>query len=326
MRPFFRALPFFWALLFASAAHLRAQGMPVRVEAVRLLERANAVSSLSRILSNHRQETTFRSYALDGTTKDGIFNVIYAQDSERYEFIFGDYHAISLHLPDRIVQNRYVPPPAETMEVFRLSPILIGRFDKSDTIQSITAAMLNGKPAKCIQFETVNGRTRQSNEICVESELGTLVRWNVGDELIEDTDYSLFEGVWLPAHIRHYINGKLRMEIEQKFTVIEGPIDWAALSPPNPTTLTGCQQYSRPTIQSAPQPGSAGAGPWYDVQVHGDIGEDGHVRHATVLSAGRPDLEQQAVQIVSQWIFSPAVCNGKPVPVSGDFVIHFPPQ
>ena len=87
--------------------------------------------------------------------------------------------------------------------------------------------------------------------------LGTLIRWNVGEDLIENTDYSLFEGVLLPAHIRHYINGKLRMEIEQKFSVIDGPIDWAALTPPNPVTLRACQQYRRPIIQSAPQPVTA---------------------------------------------------------------------
>jgi hypothetical protein len=163
MRAFFRALWFFSLFLLASTIPLRAQDMPVRVEAVRLLERATAVSSPSHILSVHKQETTFRSYALDGSTKDGIFNVIYTPDSERYETIFGDYHAISLHFPDRIVQNGYTPPPLETLEVFKLTPILIGRFDASDTIQSITRATLFGRPAKCIQFETVNGRTHQSN-------------------------------------------------------------------------------------------------------------------------------------------------------------------
>lgn len=196
----------------------------------------------------------------------------------------------------------------------------------SDTIHFITPATLFGRRAKCIQFETVNGRTHQSNEICVDEELGTLIRWNVGEDLIENTDYSQFEGILLPAHIRHYINGKLRMEIEQKFSVMDGPIDWAALTPPNPTTLRACQQYRRPIIQSAPQPATAGAGPWYDVHVHGVIGEDGHVREAAVLAAGRADLEQQAVQIVSGWVFSPGVCNGKPIPVSADLVVHFPPQ
>ena len=139
-------------------------------------------------------------------------------------------------------------------------PLILGRFDTSDTIHSIKPATLFGRRARCIQFETVNGRARQSNEICVDEELGNVIRWNVGEDLVESTDYSAFEGVLLPARIRHYINGKLRMEVEQKFSVIEGPVDWAALTPPNPTMLHQCKQYRRPIIQSAPQPTSVAPG------------------------------------------------------------------
>lgn len=326
MLPFFRALRFLPVTLLACSSHLGAQDMPVRVEAIRLLERATAVSRSNHVMPNHKEEMTFRAYGLDGTTQDGTFNGIYSADSERYETVFGNYHAISLHLPDRILQNDYQPPPPETLEAENLTPLLIGRFDKSDTIHSITPATLFGRPAKCIRFETVNGRTHQSNEICVDAELGTLILWNVGPDLVENTDYSMFQGILLPAHIRHYINGKLRMEIEQKFNVIDGPIDWAVLTPPNPDTFPACQHYRRPLIQSAPQPASAGAGPWYDVQVHGVIGDDGHVYQAAVLTTGRADLEKQAVQIVSGWVFSPGVCDGKPITVNADLVVHFPPQ
>jgi hypothetical protein len=104
------------------------------------------------------------------------------------------------------------------------------------------------------------------------------------------------------------------MEIEQKFSVIVGPIDWSGLTPPNPDTLRTCQQYRRPIIQSAPQPASAGAGPWYDVEVHGVIGQDGHVYEAAVLTAGRADLEQQAVQIVSGWVSPPACATENSFP------------
>lgn len=326
MPAFFRAVSFFPALLFASTISAQGQGMPLRVEAVRLLEHANAVSRPPHVMPNRKQETTFRAYAPDGTSKDGTFDVIYTADSERYETIFGDYHAISIHLPDRIVQSKYVPPPPEASEVYTLTPIRLGRFDESDIIHSISLATLFGRPAKCIEFDTVTGRTRESNEICVDQELGSIVRWRIGEDLIENTDYFAFGGALLPVHIRYYIKGKLRMEIEQKFTLIDGPVDWGPLTPPNATILLGCAQYRRPIIQSAPQPESAGAGPWYDVKVHAEVGSDGHVRDATVLSTGRPDLEQQAMQIVSGWVFAPATCDGKPISIGTNLVVHFPPQ
>src|SRR6516164_6052119 len=107
MLPFFRALRFLPIFLLTHGIYLRAQDMPLRVEAVQLLERANAVSRPAHVLPNHKQEVTFRAYGLDGTIRDGKFDGIYSGDSERYETTFGSYHAISLHFPDRIVQNDY---------------------------------------------------------------------------------------------------------------------------------------------------------------------------------------------------------------------------
>ena len=326
MRAFFRVVGFFPVFLFSFGIALRAQDMPVRVEALRLLNHANAVSRSTSVLPNRRLDATFRAFALDGTSKDGTYSLIYAIDSERYEWHFGDYNSISIHLPDRIVQTDYVPPPMETLEVGSLSPMDVNHFDQSDVINSIKPATLFGRHAKCIQFETIEGRSHQSNEVCVDEELGTLMRRQIGDEVVEYSDYFPFEGVLFPAHMRRYIKGKLRLEIEQKFTLIDGPIDWSTLTPPNARTLLACNQYRRPIAQSAPQPSTAGPGPWYDVEVHVTIGGDGHVHNAAVLPAGRADLEEQAIQIVSGWVFSAPTCDGKPIPINANLVVHFPPQ
>jgi len=326
MRCYFRSLPIFSAFVFGSAIPLLAQDMGIRVEAVRLMERAYSVSSTTKVLPNYTQEVSFRSYGANGITKDGSYKVIFSGETEWSEVSFGDYHLINLQSPDKTLKSNTAPPPLEILEMLKLIPLSIGRFDHSDAIQSITPATLSERPAKCIHFETVNGRTHQSNEICVDVDQGTVLRWNVGDELVEDSQYYAFEGVWRPAHIRQYINGKLRMEIEQKLALIDGAIDWAALTPQNAVTFVPCQKYDRPLIQSAPQPSLAGAGPWYDVKVQGNIGLDGRVHDAAVLDNGRSELEQQAIQIVSQWVFSPAMCDGKPVSAGASLVVHFPPQ
>ncbi len=317
----------FAAIFLLSGMRANAQDLAVRTEAIKLMEHANAVSRPTHRTRPHKEEITFRAYRIDGTTMDGSANNIIAGDIERYEVTIGEYHSISIHFPDRIVQNDSSPEPAETIELEKLTPLLIGRFDKSDIIHSITPATLSGRPAHCVQFETVNGRMRQpANEICFDDELGALVRWNVAEDLIEDTDYVSFESVLMPQTIRHYINGQLRMEIKQQFSVVEGPIDWDALTPPHAHRLTTCHDYKPPAIQSVPQPSDAGPGPWYDVQVHGAIGPDGRVQQAVVLPAGRPDLEKRAVEIVSTWVFSPPLCNGKPTIIGVDLVVHFAPQ
>jgi Gram-negative bacterial TonB protein C-terminal len=325
MQTLFRLLLPLSIFVIAAGNGLLGQDIAVRVEAERLVERANGVSHPVHALYV-QSEVRFRTYAPDGSARDGRFDTIHAGDIERYEMVLGDYHRVAIHYPDRIVQDGDESEPPEFTEVGRLTPLLIGRFDMSDTVHSIIPATISGRAAKCVRFETVVGRTHQSNEICVDDELGVLLRWNVGEDLIEDSEYSSFEGVLLPTRIRHYIDGKLRMEIEQKFTVMEDPIDWAALTPPNAVTVRSCHPYHAPVRESTPQPASAGPGPWYDVTVEAAIGPDGHVYQAKVLPRGRADLESQAIQIVSGWIFKPGLCSGRPTTVSADLVVHFPPQ
>lgn len=259
----FRPLGFLIAFLLMCGAQVSAQDLSVRVEAIKLMEHANAVSRPTHRTRNHKEVITFRAYRLDGTTMDGQAENIIAGDIERYETTFGDFHMISIHFPDKIVQNDFSTEPAEAFELEKLTPLLIGHFDKSDIIHSISPATLGGRSSKCVQFETVDGKTRQpANEICFDDELGALVRWNVEEDFIEDTDYVSFEGILMPRTIRHYINGKLRMEVKQEFSVIEDLIDWAALTPPDARKLTTCYDYKQPAIQSAPQPSDAGPGPW----------------------------------------------------------------
>lgn len=313
--------------LLPFVSPLRGQGIDVRVESVRLLERANVISSIQQIGVNYQHDVTFHSFGVDGVAKDGRFTAIFSGRISRFEWSFGDFHAVVLHYPEKKVQDPdYQPEPVEALEMDRLTPVLIGQFDQSDTIESIRDASLSGRPAKCIEFETVNGRSSESNEVCIDAERGTLLRWQVGNERTEDSDYLQFQGVWLPAHIEHYINGQLRMVIDQTFQVIPGPIDWESLTPAHALTFRPCDEFKRAVVQSAPQPASAGAGPWYDVAVNAVVGVDGRVHDPSVLPEGKPELEAEALKLVSGWSFSPAVCNGKTIPVNARLVVHFPPQ
>jgi TonB family protein len=53
------------------------------------------------------------------------------------------------------------------------------------------------------------------------------------------------------------------------------------------------------------------------------IGLDGKVRDALVQESDRPDLNAEALQVVQQWIFTPATCNGRPSVNEASFTVHF---
>lgn len=57
MPAFFRALRFLPASMLLSSSILQAQGMPVRVEAIHLLERANAVSRPAHMMRGPGEKT-----------------------------------------------------------------------------------------------------------------------------------------------------------------------------------------------------------------------------------------------------------------------------
>ena len=60
-----------------------------------------------------------------------------------------------------------------------------------------------------------------------------------------------------------------------------------------------------------------------DVVVHAMIGVDGHAHNAVIESSDRPDLNQEALKIVQNWVFTPSLCNGKPNEQEGNLVVHF---
>jgi hypothetical protein len=50
-------------------------------------------------------------------------------------------------------------------------------------------ASVLGRPAKCVLFDTQFGSTLQPNQLCMDPERGAMLRWQVGDETIENLDY-----------------------------------------------------------------------------------------------------------------------------------------
>jgi len=52
------------------------------------------------------------------------------------------------------------------------------------------------------------------------------------------------------------------------------------------------------------------------------VDESGRVRETKVIS-GHPLLTQAAVDAVTQWVYSPTLLNGEPIPVIGTVTVRF---
>ena len=244
----------------------------------------------------------------------------------RDEITYGEYHAVIVRSGDRSSAAGAWNPPPEIRELREQLPVHLGSFDHEDVIRSIDDVVVLGRPAKCVLFETQFGDILQRNQVCMDAERGVMLRWQVGDEIIENSDYFQVGSLWEPARISRNLRGALRMEIEQKISTIEGAVDPNVFTPPTQhwNKLFQCQTSRRPIAISTPQPAPGNQGDQtVDVVVTGWIWNTGKTYGLTIQDSPRPDLNAEALAIVSQWRFQPMICNDKASTRDADFLVHF---
>lgn len=317
----------FFLLLFFCWSVLDAEDVKLREQAIQLMERANAASLLAGY-RDYEQVVSFTFHdLLNGQITTGTYSRTSAgSEGRREEFNYGTYHAVLAIAGDRQSTTRIYNEAPEIGELVDQLPIFLGRFDDQDLIRSIEDSNVGGRAAKCINFDTHLGVGVQANQMCVDAERGTLLRWRVGEELIENSDFFQISTLWEPGHIRHFVRGALRVEIEQHISRTSVPVDVKTFSPPSGewSKWWKCQNYRRAVgiFTPMPPPGSQGTG-IVDVVVRALISDKGVVQPSIIVSSLRPDLNDEAMKLTATWKFDPLMCNDKVAATTADLVVHF---
>jgi TonB family protein len=140
----------------------------------------------------------------------------------------------------------------------------------------------------------------------------------------ENSDFFSFAGALWPARIDVFRNGIEVLEIHQSLAPIQGAIDPNVFAPPPGAHVrTRCGQYRRAFGQSMPQPPIGRGSQNTDVVLHGIIDRDGKIVAPVIVQSDRPDLNPEALQLISTWTFQPAMCDGHPNTAEANFVLHF---
>ncbi|MGA7382991.1 MAG: hypothetical protein WBX03_19215 [Terriglobales bacterium] len=160
-----------------------AQDIRVRAEAMRLLEKGNAVTTPVKLPDLERVDS-FRVFGPDQAFKDGVFTrVVIQKTGRRDETTFGDYHVIDVSVDRHGARlQTQVQAPAEVMTLLRVTPIYHVSFNDEDVIHAITNREVNGRPARCIEFDTVAGQKSHDNEICLDGATGAIVLEKLNEE------------------------------------------------------------------------------------------------------------------------------------------------
>lgn len=304
----------------------RAEDVQLRSQAVALLNHAHVVSQLQGGPYNIRTEATFTATAADGNLQNGTYTRIRAIDGGlRQDLTFSGYSASSISVGvQRGWTKSWDDPPFAALRIRQLVPYAPASFDSSDVIHEIRTSSYNGRPALCVEFDTIVGENRLPGEICVDKANGTMLELRSGDKLWEYSDFYLVQGGLFPAHIV-YREGSFSLNADLKMTRLDEkpedefaiPGDWAQGSP--------CKQWQMPIAKSTPQPRGEGApdAPVTNVLVHLHVTAEGTVTNAQVMKPVRSDLDAEAVKLVSAWLFQPGTCNGNPQEYVINSVVHF---
>ena len=300
-----------------------AQDAQLRARAESLMEAATA-ASVAPNLPNLERVDAFHVFDPDAKAREGSFTRIVLQGvGRRDETTFGDFHLITVWTGSRLATTQMHPVLPPPVAIFmHLTPINVPHFDAADVIREITDKQVGGRAAHCIEFDTIVGTRRDANELCVDAANSTLLSEKLRDELIENSAFFPFAGVLIPGKITYSVSGSEKMEITQTMTVLADGANVLA-PPPNAQLGYTCTTFRRPIAQSVPQPAPGRGGRDWDVVVRGLIGADGKVHETVVQSSERPDLNREALGLVAQWTFVPAMCNGRPNPNEASFVVHF---
>ena len=281
--------------------------------------------SLSPKLPNLERTDSFQVLDSTSVDREGSFTRVVIQGTGRRDEVnFGSYHSLEVWTDKGVAINRtseIVPP--EVYSLLQITPIRYLRFDQTDVIHAIVDRGSDSGPLKCIEFDTIRGENHENNEICVRATGGTLAALKLGNELIKYSGFFPFAGALIPSEIEYTYAVVPRLEIQQTMTQWTESSANVLAAPPNAGIHTFCTTYRRPILQSTVQPEMGNSGAYTDILVRGIIGGDGRVHQAVIQSSDRPDLNAEALRVVGQWTFSPALCNGNPNETPASFLVRF---
>jgi hypothetical protein len=294
----------------------------LRAEAVRLLERANRLSTPAVWPPN---ELTLRyrvGKPAPGDPYEGdYFSSVGGRGLRHQEWHYGAYRYTQIRNGTRLaLSDSGVPQPGILNVLNQIAPIYLVHFDGQDIIRSIAGPV---EGTRCIEFDSVTGDHEQANEICVDGGNGWLLSIRTGDTLTTTSNFFPFEDSFLPGHIERWVGGQMVMTVEETDVLKNDyPADYFTV----PESSTGfiCQEIRMPFAVNTPQPAPGTSSiDVIDVQLQGFITGSGRVVDLKPVELAHPELNAEAIKLVSTWTYAPATCGGNVVGFGQMFTVHF---
>ena len=317
------------ALGMAQTATLRPEAIPsedpqLRARAVALLEKANSLSlvvwPMNEGTYRFRIVTPGPGEADSGTLEIGVA----APRTKRWHFTYGGYEFNQVQTGMDFAKVQTGPEPAAVTLVRKMVPVNLIHFDHEDIIGRIQNEAVDGTPAQCIYFETVFGDRQQPGKACVDAANGFLIYLRTGERIIHQSKFFRFNNGYLPGHLERWTGNKEVAVIDESVEVRESFPAGYFDAPTGAVISHACSAFQSAFAENTPQPPvQNNSNNVIDIVVHGRVGADGHPIELKALDTTHQQLADEAVKIVSGWMFKPAQCDYTPTTQLHDFVVHF---
>ena len=127
----------------------------------------------------------------------------------------------------------------------------------------------------------------------------------------------------MPGRISYSFAGVRTIEITQTMTLLTDADANVLVAPENAQMHKICTTYRRPFGVSMPQPKPGNGAGTTDIVVRGRVGVDGKLYDLAVQNSERQDLNAEALAQAKQWIFTPAMCDGRADVHEASITLHF---
>jgi Gram-negative bacterial TonB protein C-terminal len=304
-----------------------AEDMQLRARAVQLLDKARATNAIRGGPYSIQTDASFVASGDAGAVGSGSYlRTRGTNGSLRQEIQFADWQATMIFSNSQVgMVGPWEFPPYAVRRLLSMVPFSVGQFDDRDVVRAIRDGGAGGQAATCIDYDTIRGEEKTSNEICVSKADGTLLEMHDRGRTYEYSKYADVVGSKYPQHIEYQEDSGFRFSADVTMTKLEKVSDDLFVIPSGAKSGTLCKTGSAPVPVSAPQPEAKGGpdAPVVDVVVRVFVTDGGAVVQPHMMKAGRADLDDAAMKLVQTWTFEPATCNGKANTVPRDLVVHY---
>jgi hypothetical protein len=183
----------------------------LRDEANRLLLQTERAAFLSRNSPPppYHERVSFTLFRLAHGDEKGEFVRDFVSSRQwRYKYSLPEYQHVEVRNGDRIGEWESADfEPLRVRQLRQVLPPLDVRLAESDVVKKIQRRSVHGIEVRCVEYETIQGQTRHSGEMCVNPANYTVTSWHEvfpkPGHLVdaEWTDYISLKDKFYPRHV-----------------------------------------------------------------------------------------------------------------------------